>query len=541
VIERIVENWLTSAKERSYQIPFSQILMLEGYTILYISKHGQMEQGKDIIALGPDGVPCAYQLKTGDINLDTWRTMKAQIDELVELPIAHPSIDKGAPFRAYLVTNGEMADPVRRLIDDRNGYWKRKGLSTLNIILKGELLRKFADAYKSFFPATPQTLRDFLELYLADGRDFVDKDKLAVFLDTLLLQDSGVAVNSLNRLQNRAATAAVITQSLLATSESEKNHVAIIESWIMFCAHVLALADKEKIPDKFWRPTYEVVIQRVCEQLDDLKAEFLSRTNYVEQPALGDGGVVYKARLMIVLGWLCAYELFRLARDPSGWKCDEKLLRIVQQNYKKWLWYWGESGTPHQIMVSLLTEAAGDESLSWNILLEMMVEICEKNTNESESGFPDPYTPLHHIVEAQMLDRLYPSDTKQPPGFSYHLAPLVHHAVRLDKRTPLNELWKGISKIAIREYHPAHKWHYLLWRSRLGRDDTRFFERTQSWTKLKEIATSSADTLPAIVQSNPEFLYYFLLVYPHRLTSEALRIIDDKTASSAKTARSRHQ
>jgi len=541
VIERIVENWLTSAKERSYEIPFSQILTLEGHTIVHMSKHGQMEQGKDINTRAPDGVPCAYQLKSGDINLQTWRTIKPQIDELINAPIAHPSIDKAVPFRAYLVTNGQLADPVRRLIDDENTYWKGKNLSTLNVIVKGDLLRKFTDAYNSFLPATAQTLRDFLELYLTDGRDFVDKDKLADFLDALLLEDPDVAVSNFTKLQNRAATAAVVTQGLLASFESERNHVAIVESWIMLCADVLALADERRIPDKFWHPTYEVVIKRVCEQLEDLKEEFLSRENYLEQPALGDGGVVYKARLMIVLGWLCAYELFRLARAPSGWKCDERLLAMVRQNYKKWFWYGGESATPHLIMVSLVTEAAGDAGLSWNILLKMIVEICEKNTKESESGLPDPYTPLHQIVEAEMPGQQYASGNKQPPGFSYHLAPLVYHAARRAKRTALNELWKAISKTTIREYHPTHKRHYLLWRSRLGKDDTRRFERTQSWAKLEEIAASSANTLPTILQDNPEFLYYFLLVYPHRLTSEALRIIDDMATSNAKKAQGRHQ
>lgn len=539
MIERIVENWLTSVKERSYQIPFSQILLLEGYTVVHVSKHGPMEQGKDIIARSPDGVPCAYQLKSGDINLDTWREIKSQIDELVEVPIAHPSIDKGIPFRAYLVTNGEMSDPVRILIAERNAYWEGKGLSRLNVILKGDLLRKFTDAYNSFFPGTPQALRDFLELYLADGRDFVDKGKLAAFLYGLLLEDSDVAVNDSNKLRDRAASAALITQSLLTSFEREKNHVAIVESWIMFCADLLALAEKARILSKFWHPTYEVVIKRVCEQLDDLKAEFLSRKRYLEQPTLGDGGVVYKARLMIVLGWLCAYELFRLARSPTGWKCDERLLEIVQQNYERWSWYGGESITPHLIMVSLLTDAAGDASLSWNILLKMIVEICEKNSNESENGFPDPYTPLHHVIEAQMPGQQDLSDNKHPPGFSYHLAPLVYHAARRAKRTALNELWKAISKITMREYHPTHNWHYLLWISRMGKDDWGRFERTQSWAKLQEVATSSASTLPTIVQDNPEFLYYFLLVYPHRLTSEALRTVDEMTTSSAKTAASR--
>jgi hypothetical protein len=53
VIERVVENWLTSVNERQYQISFCQLLAAEGETVVYISPHGQREQGKDGYHAGP--------------------------------------------------------------------------------------------------------------------------------------------------------------------------------------------------------------------------------------------------------------------------------------------------------------------------------------------------------------------------------------------------------------------------------------------------------------------------------------------------------
>jgi len=533
VLEKIVENWLTSTNERGYQIPFSQLLMLQGHTVLYVSKHGQMEQGKDLITLDPDGVPCAYQLKAGNINLDRWREMQAQIQELVELPIAHPSIDKDTPFRAYLVTNGEIDDTVRRWIDDRNNSWSKKGLPTVNIIIKGELLRGFVAAQESSFPEASTSLRDFLELYLADGRDFVNKDRLASFLDGLLLNDPGIQTKDVNRLHRVIATAAVITQCLIAPFEKERNYVGTLESWTMFCACVLALVEQVRIPDKFWRPTYDIITGRLHEQLEDLKTEFLSRENYIEQPALGDGGMVYQARLTIVLGWLCAFELSCLV-NSSDWQLDKNLLVIIKRRFKEWFWYWGESGTTYQIMISLFAEAAGKDSVFWDILLDKLVEICVANTSDDpENGFPDPYTTVNEIVEAKIPPARNPLDRKQFSGLSYHLAPLVHHAARLNKRIALNELWKMISKICCCEYEPTHKWHYLLWRSNEGQDKTWFLKKTQSWSELKAIATKNEGSLPEILYENPAFLYTLLLVYPHRLTTEALRLVHEKTMSCA--------
>jgi hypothetical protein len=39
-------NWLTSASERSFQIPFCQLLSAQGERLLYIASHGQFEKAR---------------------------------------------------------------------------------------------------------------------------------------------------------------------------------------------------------------------------------------------------------------------------------------------------------------------------------------------------------------------------------------------------------------------------------------------------------------------------------------------------------------
>jgi hypothetical protein len=91
VIERVIENWLTSANERSYQIPFCQLLAAEGETVIYFSSHGPFEQGKDVVTRDQNGKMRGYQLKSGDFSLSEWRRYKGEINDLVELPIEHPA------------------------------------------------------------------------------------------------------------------------------------------------------------------------------------------------------------------------------------------------------------------------------------------------------------------------------------------------------------------------------------------------------------------------------------------------------------------
>ena len=395
MIERIVEDWLTSTNERGYQIPFCQCLMQEGFTILHISKHGQLEQGKDIIATAPDGTVYAYQLKTGDINLARWRTMQGEIQDLVELPVIHPAVDKSQPVQHFLVTNGTIDDPVRWSIAQKNAHWEQLGLPKVGLILGPQLLRKFVDAAGSFFPQKPTPLKDFLELYLTDGRSLPDKDKLASFLKQLLGIGTPLT-ESARELQRRISGAAVIAQYLISPFEKERNHVAIVECWIVYLATVLALAEKQALEGETYSRTYEIIIQRIVEQLEDLEAEFLSRQNYLEGAPMGDGAIVYKARLTMVLAWMCALHLFGMKKSNERAMPDERIIQLIKSNHKDWLWYWGQSATPYHLIISLFCESMNEEELSWSIMLKVLADLSlqdesDKSPSDFASKVPDPY------------------------------------------------------------------------------------------------------------------------------------------------------
>lgn len=63
MIERVLENWLTKANERSFQVPLCHALAAQGHRVVHLSRHTGIEMGKDILTVAPDGVPCAFQLK----------------------------------------------------------------------------------------------------------------------------------------------------------------------------------------------------------------------------------------------------------------------------------------------------------------------------------------------------------------------------------------------------------------------------------------------------------------------------------------------
>src|SRR5262245_40087566 len=104
MIERVIENWLTNSDERGFQIPYCQTLSLLGHRIIYISQHTAFEQGKDIVSVSEDGKICAFQLKSGDISQNRWRKeVRPEVEELLDIPINNPSIDKTIGHQSALV------------------------------------------------------------------------------------------------------------------------------------------------------------------------------------------------------------------------------------------------------------------------------------------------------------------------------------------------------------------------------------------------------------------------------------------------------
>jgi hypothetical protein len=525
VIERVVENWLTNAKERrGYEIPFCQCLMMNGYKVLHLSSHGQMEQGKDIIAIDKNGVPCAFQLKAGNITTRIWRQIKGEIDELIEIPINHPSIEKSEKHRAFLVTNGKINDKIRRDIDDRNANYKRRGFPELEIIVGSELLTEFINIHKKFLPSKPKDFKTFLELFLSDGTDMLNKDLFSNFLASILFENKETKSYSL--IRQKIASGILLSQYALSPYEVEHNHVAIVEGWTLLCGYVFGLVEKyEKLPEKYWLPSYELIIQRINEQLFLLKEEVMSRNNYIEGDALGDGAIIYKARMTIVLGWLSAFELFQKRIDRE-YELDSHIYGCIKEYYPNKTWFWGESATPLFILMSLFLSEYEDEDLSNLIISDILWEITMENNIREGKGIPDPYYGPKEVIGSIFGMSEFEIDWKSFLGSSYHLSALVDILVRRNKRNILNELWGSISHFDNCEFVPEPNWHTFVWRNKTGEEICGFYKLPQSWKELKDKAFSKELKLSKILKTNPEFLYYFLLTYPHRLSKDSIKLID---------------
>lgn len=161
--ERLVEDWLTKASERSYQTPFAQALLAEGMQVLRVG-HGSHEHGKDIIAIDKHGKVHAYQLKDGDFDLSDFGKEQAQITSLVEAQVEHPAISGHPSHQSWLVISGQMSMPAEDRIRVHNINWKKRRYKPLKTINGTQLLEMFGKMAANFWPQKPEDSRSLLSL-----------------------------------------------------------------------------------------------------------------------------------------------------------------------------------------------------------------------------------------------------------------------------------------------------------------------------------------------------------------------------------------
>ena len=520
MIERVVENWLTSANERQYQIPFCQVLASEGETVIYISPHGALEQGKDVITIGADNVPRAYQLKAGKINLRAWQDNKGEIDELVELPIAHPSIRSRKPHRPYFVTNGAVADTVLYRIEVANKVWRRRNPNPLRPIQGSELVTRFVKAHGSFLPRETKGFSSFLQLIINGGRGPFDKQSFSSFLETVIPIRTPTRAGPLQVLRS-VSSAVLLTSYIVQGCERERNHWAVFEAWVTAASYILGAASKHRTPAKSWAKSFElceVAAVRALESLCEECAE--NQTLYTQGDPFTEGDF-YSARITILAGTLSALSLYHRLRSEN-WAQDSFVQNFLVA-YLKRMKVWGESAAPYLTMAALKLERHGAHSISEGLVGELVEAVVVQNGSKGR-GLPNPYYEPEDAI--RLLSGMDPNKSEIFAGLSYALEPLVEFLARRLRRRMLAHFWEKITRVQFTWFQPKEHWEWFRWRAEGGSLDQRMANTPQSWAALLDAAENGPALVPDLLKDRPSFALFFGLVFPHRFGVGLLRLID---------------
>lgn len=536
MIERLVEDWLASATERSLQTPFCHTLASKGMTVLHLTRHGEMELGKDVIAVDSEGTPHVYQLKTPTgprITIREWRKqVSTQVHDLVTTAVVHPSLGKSRPHRSFLVTNKEIDEPVMRAIHDMNCRWEDAGFGHLKLdtIVRGQLLRDFIDLGTNLWPSELTRSKELIELFLQDGREPFDAAKLCGLLEaTLPFYSARRPAQSLCR---RALSSAGLLAAVAASQHTRtENHVAQVEAWTLYCCYVLALAEKWSLPQSVWMPSITIARSSIRNTLRDLVEELRERKNLIEGDPFNDNPF-RRVRITRLVGLVSIFALWRRS-DGGDDPVDESAEKFCEEHRRN-LWLWGEGAVPLLLAFYWFWRKRDPTPAIDHFLSALISGICRANGPESNprAAIPSPYYSESDVLAARLglAEKPIEEDFRK---HSYCLESLVHLFVRLNWKAEVGFLWPSITHIWFTRFAPEAKWQFFQWRVRNGLNWHVALRCPQDWSELRvEAAECDGASIPTVIRDDPVLLALILCVLPHRLTADVARWLDTRLEGS---------
>ncbi len=530
--KRIIENWLINANELSFTIPFCQLLESLGHTIIFISKQSQMEQGKDVISIAPDKVICCYQLKAGNISKAVWRDIKDEVLEMVDTPPVHPSLPEFDTYRTYLVTNGELSDPVRHDLDGINRKHTKRGDPKIETIVKGQLVQDFENQYGSYLPDQLKDFSLFLKLYQEEGGASLPKADFSKLLESIFSDVFSAKKMSKNAIKQTINASVVILSYLLGNRYKEENYFAIYEAYSLLRAYILAAAEFRKLDQPIYMDSFKLTRLESNWAVEQLIEEVSEKKDYTDMSINPlTETLTYKPRVTALTGALGAYGVSKILEGDLPKETRQKIDEFLKET-RPHITFEGEYLAPYLVNAIWYYHLTNQIEARDELLAHFIEAILLVNPT---IGFPDPYHGFEEIMQKLVISK--EGFDESFTGISYSLHSLLLLSAQFDQRELLKKHWRKISHVSLHEFAPKNSWDFLRWHSETGELKSRYPEATQSWKKLIEEAGKKRSGIPPKLVEAKQYIPHFLNVFPHRLTPDLVAFLSNSFPKPPKASK----
>ena len=530
MIEKLLENWLDSASERSYQPVFVQMLSAQGYRVVHSTRHQALEFGKDVLAIAPDGKGCAYQLKGnpgGKLGLNQFRNdIQPQLVQLMSQAVVFPGFPS-EPHRAYLVSNGYFEEEVQIAVQSLN---QMPYPSKVSLVSRGDLLGWCQELGASLWPSELDDTRLLLDLYLSDAKDVLPAGKLARLISKVLaLGPLQPTLTGQPEFQRVVTSAALLTGIATSSFAEAQNHFAVVSAWTVFAVSVIAAGEKHGFNlTGAALETLQLAEAAAYDALVQLWNEVKERKHLVEGHALTDPEI-YGWRCTILMGLLSCLALRdELGQDPLlNTDSRTALKQWLQQHTNVQLW---SEGAVASLVPWLVWMRKHDSTVRPDYEIAALAKaVISRNQPKSTSALPGPHYSFEDVTrfnmnlgkagEANALGR------ETFAGSAFTAEPLFHLLVRTNLKQECKGIWPHFTKLSHRACIPDNPWEYCVLHIASGIDQTRIYPSTYRWDTLKaEAIQPVSGLLPAELAARPCLLALWWQVAPHRYTAAANRV-----------------
>lgn len=532
--ERLVEGWLDSASERSFQGPFCQMLSFQGHRIVHSTRHSAIELGKDVITVGPDGIPCAYQLKGnpgGRLTLNQFKDVQGQLFQLVNMPIPVDAL-RSQPHRSFVVTNGWVEEETRLAISELNSGFARDGFPDrrLEIIDRGELLTMASDMGHSLWPSEFEKMHLLIGLLAEEGHDKFPVPKLHdLLVDVLKLEEDSNDQLNAQALRRRITSAALLVSVALRNFQRKENHYASVSAWVLYCAYAIAACERHGCSFlKNGRAAVDLALTSIRDTLISLAQEALISRWPVEGDVMVDS-VVYKARYTLLLSLM---SMLWFWCEDEGWPPSLDKTKIVGflETGSANLYLWGEAAIPQILCHYWFLRATSPLSSHELILASMLRRISDRHSTEQLEGLAQPYYDFEDVARHKLSAILGrdqdPLRDEYSGLMSYFAEALIHVLVRTGRKQACKHVWPDLTRLQFVSFVPEFKWQYCLWRTQYGEYIKKQPPLTKNWEELVEEARRiDCPDVPGNLHGNRILHALFLILIPYRSTPAAIRAL----------------
>lgn len=518
---KLVENWLTNAKELSFTAPFVQLLIAEGFTVIQ-SKGGVNEQGKDIIAKDSRGKIYCFQLKCGNVGHSEWQSINGQINDLTGIAPTHPTITKiPKSWECFLVTNGDITGPVLKTITDyssTNTANNRMGLKTIS---KDELLRRFTDAFGRFFPVEPNEIQIFFELFCDDGDNTLRRRDFKQYLERFLTSFDNV--KSKQRKLEAIQSTPIIASYLLTDKYAKENHIANIDAWTLTLLTILYFTHKWSLDENKYKSTEESILEEVDRLIARLIDDVANDDNFLVDTTYGvfsEPILTFRLRCTELLGYVSGSANYSTLSGRTIENLSQGLLEKLPTLINNKIMV-GESDAPSHFNGLLVTSILNGSDTTIVAGLRQLVDSILAAHLDDGAGILSPY-----YTTEQAVAHLFGEGDPVEESFhnrSYVLWSAILLLARYNQRDFLNDRWRAISEISMEEIVAHDQNDLLLWKVKDADMLDTFPNAKQSWAELQAHATKSYDSeIPPVLLKRKHLIPLMMLAMPHRLTPKLI-------------------